>query len=78
MTKEIVYWTMADDSKIDIDKMNMYHLRNALKFVVGKTENKQNKVVNNKSSIVPFTNKEINSLINKSQYQFENEENIWK
>lgn len=30
---EKIYWTFADGSKIDIDDMSMYYLKNSLKFV---------------------------------------------
>lgn len=63
-----VYWTTKDGNKIDVDKMSIEHLRNTLKMII-----KQNQ----KKSVAPFSNEEIEALT-KSQYQFENEENLWK
>ena len=64
-----VYWTMKDGNKIDIDRMSIEHLRNTLKMIVRQSLNYSN---------LSFTEEEIKKITNKSKYQFENEENIWK
>ena len=69
MKSNIIYWTMGDGSKVDIDEMSIYYLRNALKFVVKQSQNIQKK---------SFSDAEVSALTKKTQYQFENEENIWK
>ena len=69
---------MRDGSKIDIDEMSIYYLRNALKFVVKQSQNIQQKCPHNINDAISFSDKEISALTNKSQYKFENEENLWK
>jgi hypothetical protein len=34
MTKETVYWTMKNGQKIDVDTMDIQHLRNTLKMII--------------------------------------------
>jgi hypothetical protein len=34
MTKETVYWTMKNGQKIDVDTMDVQHLRNTLKMII--------------------------------------------
>ena len=34
MTKETVYWTMQNGQKIDVDAMDINHLRNTLKMII--------------------------------------------
>jgi hypothetical protein len=34
-----VYWTMKNGEKIDVDKMEIDHLRNALKMIIRNHEN---------------------------------------
>jgi hypothetical protein len=34
MSKEIVYWTMRDGTKISVDDMDINHLRNTLKMII--------------------------------------------
>jgi hypothetical protein len=38
MRKEIIYWTTKDGRKIDIDEMDINHLRNTLKMIVRNIE----------------------------------------
>jgi hypothetical protein len=38
MRKEIIYWTTKDGIKIDIDEMDINHLRNTLKMIVRNIE----------------------------------------
>lgn len=64
-----IYWTTKDGGKINVDEMSIEHLRNTLKMII-----KQNQ----KKNVAPFSDSEIKALTNKSQYQFENEENLWK
>lgn len=78
MSDEKVFWTMRDGSKINIDEMSVYYLRNALKFVVKQSQNIQKKCPHNINGVIAFSDEEVSVLTNKSQYQFENEENIWK
>jgi hypothetical protein len=76
MKTEIIYWTTKDGNKINIDEMSIEHLRNTLKLIVSK--NQSIKKTHPYNSIVPFSDKEIDKLLNKTKYQFENEENLWK
>lgn len=39
MSKKKVYWTTKSGKRIDIDKMDIDHLRNTLKMIVRKTQN---------------------------------------
>jgi hypothetical protein len=34
MSKETVYWTMKNGQKIDVDAMDIQHLRNTLKMII--------------------------------------------
>ncbi len=34
MEKEIIYWTTKDGIKINVDKMDLTHLRNTLKMII--------------------------------------------
>ena len=34
MEKETIYWTTKDGIKIDVDKMDLTHLRNTLKMII--------------------------------------------
>jgi hypothetical protein len=34
MSKETVYWTMRDGTKISVDDMDINHLRNTLKMII--------------------------------------------
>jgi hypothetical protein len=34
MSKETVYWTMQNGQKIDVDTMDVQHLRNTLKMII--------------------------------------------
>jgi hypothetical protein len=34
MSKETVYWTMKNGQKIDVDTMDVQHLRNTLKMII--------------------------------------------
>ncbi len=38
MKKEIVYWTTKEGEKIDVDKMDIDHLRNVLKMIIRKNK----------------------------------------
>ena len=69
---------MKNGSQIDIDEMTAEHLRNTLKMIVRKNQNIQNKCPHNINDAIAFSDEEVEALTNKSQYQFENEENIWK
>jgi hypothetical protein len=76
MINEIIYWTTKDGNKINIDEMSIEHLRNTLKLIVSK--NQSIKKTHPYNGILPFSDKEIDKLVNKTKYQFENEENLWK
>lgn len=74
----IIYWTTKNGSKIDIDEMSIEHLRNPLKMIVRQNQNIQKKCPHNIDNAISFSDEEINRLTNKSQYQIENEDNLWK
>lgn len=38
------YWTMRDGSKIDVDKMDVNHLRNVLKMLI-RVANKKDRLI---------------------------------
>ena len=82
MGKEVIYWTMANGKNIDIDEMSEYYLRNALKYAVKhlikKSDNIQKYCPHNINDAIAFSDAEIEALTNKSQYQLDNEENMWK
>jgi hypothetical protein len=42
---EKVFWTMRNGEKIDIDKMDINHLRNSLKLVVRAIENQKKEII---------------------------------
>lgn len=78
MSKEKILWTMKNGSQIDIDNMTIDHLRNTLKMIVRQNQSIQKKCPHNINDAMTFSDEEVSALTNKSQYQFENEENIWK
>lgn len=78
MSKEKIYWTTKNGSQIDIDEMSIEHLRNTLKMIVKQNQNIQKNCPHNINDAMAFSDEEIEALTNKSQYQFENEENLWK
>lgn len=78
MLKEIAYWTTKSGSKINIDEMSIEHLRNTLKMIIKANQNVQKNYPHNISDAIAFSDEEVERLTNKSQYQFENEENLWK
>lgn len=39
-----VYWTMKDGEKIDIDEMDINHLRNTLKMIIREAEKEKKRV----------------------------------
>ena len=41
MSKQIIYWTMRDGSKISVDDMDVNHLRNVLKMILRNIEQKK-------------------------------------
>ena len=41
MSKQVVYWTMRDGSKISVDDMDVNHLRNVLKMILRNIEQKK-------------------------------------
>ena len=41
MKKEIIYWTMKNGKKIDVDEMTESHLRNTLKMILRRAEDMQ-------------------------------------
>jgi len=43
---KIVYWTMANGEKIDIDSMGMEHLRNTLKMIVNNSQQRREIILN--------------------------------
>jgi hypothetical protein len=78
MSKEIIYWTMKNGKNIDVDEMSIEYLRNVLKMIIKQNQNIQSKCPHNIDDAITFSDEEIERITNKSQYQFENEENLWK
>lgn len=72
------YWTTKTGNKIDIDEMSIEHLRNVLKMIIKQNQSIQEKIMKNVNNTIVFSDEEIGRLTNKTQYQSENEENIWK
>ena len=75
---DIVYWTTKNGTKINIDDMSIEHLRNTLKMIVKNNKSTQKNCPHNINNAIAFSEEEIERLTNKSQYQFDNEENLWK
>lgn len=75
---EIVYWTMKNGTKINVDDMSIEHLRNTLKMIIKNNQSVPKKSPNNISDAYSFSDEEINRITNKSKYQQENEDNLWK
>jgi len=42
----IVYWTMANGEKINIDFMSISHLRNTLKMIVNNSQQRKEVILN--------------------------------
>ena len=89
MKKETIYWTTKNGNKIDIDDMSVDHLRNVLKMLVKYRNNyvqvqsqEDNSELANRryyeNNSIAFSDSEVSAIINKTQYQWENEENLWK
>lgn len=74
----IIYWTTKNGSKINIDEMSIEHLRNTLKMIIKQNQSIQETCTHNIDGAISFSEKEVERLTNKSQYQFDNEENLWK
>lgn len=56
---KVVYWTMRNGEQIDIDKMSVSHLRNALKMVaraLHKQQKKKKKQLDYHNSVVARMN----------------------
>lgn len=45
-----VYWTMKNGKMIDIDEMDINHLRNSLKLIVRAFESKKKEILNNQKN----------------------------
>jgi hypothetical protein len=74
----ILYWTTKNGSKINIDEMSIEHLKNTLKMIVKQNQTVQKNCPHNINDAIAFSDKEVERLTHKSQYQFDNEENLWK
>lgn len=75
---ETIYWTTKNGTKINIDEMSIDHLKNALKMIVRQNKAVQEKCPHNANGVMAFSDEEVDALTKKSQYQLENEENLWK
>jgi hypothetical protein len=73
-----VYWTTKDGSQIDVDEMSISHLRNVLKMIIKNNQKIPVSCPHNTDMAATFSEQEIQSLTQKSQYQIDNEENLWK
>jgi hypothetical protein len=60
---EKVFWTMRNGEKIDIDEMDVYHLRNSLKLVARAIENQK------KTNQKQIKNKSIGNIENNFREQ---------
>ena len=43
---KVVYWTMANGQKINIDTMSISHLRNTLKMIVNNNQQRKEFILN--------------------------------
>jgi hypothetical protein len=50
--KEVLYWTMKNGTKVDIDQMSENHLRNTLKMIVRNWHQVPNKCTVNVESAI--------------------------
>ena len=50
--KEVLYWTMKNGTKVDIDQMSENHLRNTLKMIVRNWHQVPNNCPNNVESAI--------------------------
>ena len=49
-----LYWTTKDGKKIDVDKMDIDHLRNVVKLIIRKMEEKMNRDIDFKQRCEEF------------------------
>ncbi len=69
MTKEKIYWKMRNGNLIDIDDMDIEHLRNTLKLVLRNRETVIKKIVEAKSKRKFKLQGDMANEFNKSQYE---------
>lgn len=58
--------------------MSIGHLRNTLKMIVERNNSMQERCPHNVADAITFSDEEIEKLTNKTQYQNDNEDNLWK
>jgi hypothetical protein len=66
-----VYWTTKDGQQIDVDEMDVQHLRNVLKMLLRKQQQLQ--LAKTQSSIV-----DVFYLKPMTQQKWDEQENLWK
>lgn len=69
MTKEKIYWKMRNGNLIDIDDMDIEHLRNTLKLVLRNRETVIKRIVESKSKRKFKLQGDMANEFNKSQYE---------
>ena len=69
MTKEKIYWKMRNGNLIDIDDMDIEHLRNTLKLVLRNRETVIKRIVEAKSKRKFKLQGDMANEFNKSQYE---------
>jgi hypothetical protein len=70
--KDKVYWTTKAGDQIDIDKMDIDHLRNALKMIVRNWETRKNMMIqrtlNNEFGSSLDQNKGMNDILEIDEF----------
>lgn len=69
MTKEKIYWKMRNGNLIDIDDMDIEHLRNTLKLVLRNRETVIKRIVETKSKRKFKLQGDMANEFNRSQYE---------
>jgi len=72
-----VYWTMRNGNKIDIDEMDINHLRNTIKMLVRNTEKKKQAkpkfTINGEIAQEMILNEWVNELIGDELDEYYNQ-----
>lgn len=68
MTKEKIYWKMRNGNLIDIDDMDVEHLRNTLKLVLRNRHTVIKQMFKSKTNYIELHGDMANEF-NKSQYE---------
>jgi len=78
MSKEKVFWTKKNGEQIDVDDMTVEHLRNTLKMIIRNNQDYPEHCPRNSDDAMAFSDAEMQAIMYKNQYEWNNEENIWK